>query len=337
MASQSDSKATTAQTQVVRPAGVGWLGVLLRRREIAVLGLILFISLTLMTLTPHFTNKANIKVVTDTIAPDMLITIGLTLVLLTAGIDVSVGSVLGLSAVVAADLMYYEHNMWLAILAAVLTGTLIGAINGFFIAVVRVNPLITTLAMMVAVRGAAIARTRGFLVGNFPEQFKFFGQGSIGPVGVPILIALIFFAVFYVLLNYTSFFQQAYFVGGNEKAARMSGVRIQWVKFVIYVISGALAGCAGIITLSRTMVGTSQMGLQAEFRAIPAAVIGGASLMGGEGNLIGPMLGVLLLALINDALVLMGVSAYYQALAQGLILLAAVSLDSLLHRGETRS
>lgn len=308
-----------------------------RKRELAVLMLVALISGFLALYSPHFLKPANIRVITDAIAADMLVTIGMTLVLISGCIDVSVGSTLGLSALMAADLMNRGTNMWLAIAIALFLAVVVGCINGFFVAYIRVNPLITTLAMQVAVRGISIARTRGFLVGNLPKQFSFWGQGSIGPIGVPILIAVIFTALFYILLNYTSFFQQLYFVGGSEKAARMSGVRVEVLKFAVYVLSALLAGIAGIITLARTMVGTSQIGLNAEFRAIPAAVIGGASLAGGEGNLIGPMVGTLLLAVINDALVLMGVSAYYQALAQGVILLAAVSLDAIIHRGERRS
>lgn len=311
---------------------IGALGQLWRKREIAVL-LLIVISSVIMTLSsPYFLREANLRAVTDTIAADMLVTIGLTLVLLIAGIDISVGSVLGLAAMIAAEIMSRGGSMGIAIPAGILTGTLLGAVNGFLIAVVEINPLVATLGMQVAVRGLGVAYTRGYMIGDLPDAFSFIGHGKVGPIGVPILIGLIIAAVFYVLLNYTSLFQQLYLIGGNEEAARISGVRVRRVKFFVYTICGMLAGLAGIITLSRTMVGSSQMGLGAEFRAIPAAVIGGASLMGGQGNIVGPMLGVLLLALINDALILLGVSSYYQGLAQGLVLLLAVTIDALVHR-----
>jgi ribose/xylose/arabinose/galactoside ABC-type transport system permease subunit len=303
-----------------------------RNREVAVLLLVVISCVIMATSSPYFLRRPNVRVITDMISADMLVTIGITLVLLTGGIDVSVGSVLGLSGLIAAEVMSGGGSIGLAIALGVIAGGVMGAINGFFIAAVRVNPLITTLATMQAFRGIAYARTRGYMIGHLPKAFSFFGTGKIGPLGVPIVIGIIFAAVFYVLLNYTSFFQQLYFIGGNERAARMSGVRVPRVKFIVYTISGLLAGAAGIIVLSRTMVGSAQMGIGAEFRAIPAAVIGGASLMGGQGNIIGPMLGVLLLAIINDGLVLNGVSSYYQALAQGVILLIAVAIDALLHR-----
>jgi len=307
-----------------------------KKREFAVILLILIMSTLLIFSTPNFLNKQNIRVLTDSIASDMIITIGLTFVLIIAGIDISVGATIGLSAVFAAEIMAAGESMWIAIGAALLVGLIIGMINAFFIAILRVNPLITTLAMQVTIRGVAIAKTKGYLIGGFPKEFEFFGQGKIGFIGTPIFIAIVIAVGAYLLLNYTAFFQQLYFIGGNEKAAQISGIKIQKVKFIIYSISGLLAGLAGVIVLSRTMVGTSNIGTGAEFRAIPAAVIGGASLMGGEGNIIGPLFGVLLLAIINDGLVLLGVSAYYQALCQGIILLLAVSLDAILHRKEIR-
>lgn len=314
-----------------------FLSVIWKRREFAVIFLIIIIIVIMIATSPYFLGKANIRTITASISSDMLVTIGLTLVLIIGGIDVSVGSTLGLAGVFAAEIMSEGANMWPAIGVAILVGLIIGALNGFFISILRVNPLITTLAMQVAVRGVAIAKTHGYLIGGFPEEFEFIGQGKILGIGTPILIGLVIAGIAYFLLNYSSFFQQFYFIGGNEKAARISGINITKVKFIVYLISGLLSGMAGVIVLSRTMIGTSNIGLGTEFRAIPAAVIGGASLMGGEGNIIGPMLGVLLLALINDALVLSGVSAYYQSLAQGVILLFAVSLDAIIHRNEIRS
>lgn len=251
------------------------------------------------------------------------------MVLITGGIDLSIGSVLGLSALVAGKLLNTGVGIPTAILCAVVTGTAVGLLNGVLVAVIRVPPLIATMGTMIIARGVTTVVTQGFLVGGFPKSFEVIGQGYLWGIPLPVcFVVVVAIAAGYLLKN-ARFLQQLYFIGGNTEAARLSGIRVERVTVAVYAISATLSAIAGVIMAARLGVVATSFGVGAELRAIPAAVIGGASLSGGEGTIGGTMLGVIFLALLTNAFVLLNVSVYWQGVASGVILLAAVIFDRL--------
>ena len=284
--------------------------------------------------SPVFLTADNIKTTAIGLSCDGIIAIGMTLALICGGFDLSVGSVMGLSAVVAATLFNTGMNIWLATLIAIVVGTLIGMLNGLMIGKVGINPFITTLAMMQIARGAVYIITSGTPVSvtGASKSFDFIGNGNF--LGIP-MIGLIF--VILVILG--QFFTRrstaamnVFYVGSNEKAAKLSGINTGNVKLFVYTFSAVVASIAGILSLARFSTATADMGNGSEMRVISAAVIGGCSLVGGEGSVFGSVLGVIMLNIINNALVLFNVSVNWQNLISGLILLFAVTVDVVSHK-----
>jgi ribose transport system permease protein len=205
-------------------------------------------------------------------------------------------------------------------------------INGLFVAYIRVPALITTLAMMTILRGLCFVLCAGMPVWGLPESFKILGQGYVGPMPIPVLIMLGVFAVGWVFLNRTRNGRYVYGLGGNREAVRLSGVYTVRVETLVYVISGFLTGLAGIIMLSRINTGQPKIGAGYEMDVITAVVLGGVSIMGGEGSLLGVLIGVLITGVLANGMILMDVSEYYQQITKGLVLLAAVTFDTLAKR-----
>jgi ribose transport system permease protein len=230
-------------------------------------------------------------------------------------------------------------NIWLASVIGILFGTLCGFINGFFITRVGLSAFITTLGMMQVARGATfvISAAMPIPLQSIPPAFKFLGRGIIPGIGVPFVIVLFIVSavIFDFLSRRSTSIRKIYYVGSNEKAARFSGVNVNRVRIGVYVLSAVVASVAGVLTIARFNSATPYYGDTIAFETISAAVIGGASLNGGEGTILGAMLGMALLALIQTSLNLLDVSPYWQNLVTGLILLAAVSLDFLSHRKRT--
>ena len=278
-----------------------------------------------------FRTLSNVENILQQISVNGIMAIGMTLVIITGGIDLSVGSVLALSAVVATWFVSSTHHqpypLVVSLMMGVLVGLVCGSINGLLIAKRRLAPFIVTLGMMTVARGLALVFTEGRPVIDLSDSYNKIGSGSIGPIPYP---ALIFFGVVLLgafVLHFTRFGRYVFAVGGNELAAKVSGVNTDRVLIGVYALGGALAGVAGIILSSRIMSGPPATGQGSELDAIAAVVIGGTSLSGGIGSVANTIVGVLIIGVMNNGLDLLNVPSYWQQVVKGLIIVLAVLLD----------
>ncbi len=299
-------------------------------RHPAVFPLLGFIVLFVLMvfLSGSFLTFNNLTNVARQVSINAIIAVGMTCAILTGGIDLSVGSVMALSGTVAAGLMITGIPMPLALLAGLLIGALFGAINGACVAYARMPPIIVTLASMSVARGLALIYTGGYPVSGLPDPFAFFGRGEVMGIQVPILIMAGIYIIAYAMLNHMSFGRYVYAIGGNEEAARLSGIRISRYKLLVYVISGLTAALAGLVLTSRLMSGQPNAGEGFELDAIAAVVLGGTAITGGKGAIIGTLVGAMMLGILNNGLNLMGVSPYVQNVIKGGIILAAIYISA---------
>lgn len=262
-----------------------------------------------------------------------ILAVGVTFVLLTGGVDLSLGSLIALTGVAAALLAHPgEYPVWIPVLAGVLAGAAAGALNGLVITLGRVAPFIVTLGMMTAARGLALIASGGRPVANLSRDFNAIGGGEFLGVPYPVMILAAVAATAWIVLSRFRIGRYVYAVGGNENAARASGVRVNRVKMFAYTVSGALAGLAGVVLAARITTGQPNAGAGYELDAIAAVVIGGTSLSGGIGGVGGTVLGALLMGVINNGLDLLNVPSYYQQIVKGLIIAGAVWLDRSQHK-----
>jgi ribose transport system permease protein len=244
-------------------------------------------------------------------------------------IDLSVGPVMALAGSVAAGLMLAAVPIPLAMVAALAVGALFGLANGACIAYLRMPPIIVTLASMGIARGLALLYTGGYPISGLPDVFSFFGRGTVLGIQVPILIMLGVYLLAWLMLNQLPFGRYVYAMGGNEEAARLSGIRVPRYKMLVYVISGLTAALAGLVLTSRLMSGQPNAGEGFELDAIAAVVLGGAAISGGRGAIVGTLVGAMMLGVLNNGLNLMNVSPYIQNVVKGGIILAAIYLSSV--------
>jgi ribose transport system permease protein len=296
---------------------------------LAVIGLLL-LSLLLSVLSPHFLTVSNILNVLRQISMIAVVAIGMTYVIITGGIDLSVGSVLALSAVCSAFLMNHGVSMYLAILAGIMIGGVCGFLNAMLI-VTRINmpPFVATLAMMSVGRGLSMVITEGRPIYGLPAQFGFIAGGYFSGIPVPVLIMILLYLIGHIHLSYVKTGMYFYATGGNEEAARVAGVDAKRVKLSAYVISGFTAALAGMILASRLVSIEPLAGLGYELDAIAAAVIGGANLYGGEGSLLGTLIGAIITGVLRNGLNLLDVSPYWQQVVVGLVIASVVSINAL--------
>ena len=301
-------------------------------RELALLGMIVLLIVVMSFASPYFLTKANFEAVVVGMVPTAIIVVGMTILLVAGSFDLSVGSVLALSSTIVAILLLAGVPIPLAIAGAALVGAVIGLLNGVIVCGLGVNPLIATLGTMLMARGVALVFTEGFSLTNLPPTFSVFGQVRF--VGLPVMVwvMLAILIVGDVALRRTRFLRQAYFIGSNEKSAALSGIAVNKVRITCFVISGLLAALAGIMLASRLMSGTPTAGSSLELQVLAAAVIGGASLRGGEGTIFGATLGVIFVALIANAMTMLAISIYWQMIVTGLVLVLAVAVDMLTRR-----
>jgi ribose transport system permease protein len=247
--------------------------------------------------------------------------------LVSGSFDLSVGSVLALASTACALMMIAGIPIFVAIVATLLLGGVIGLINGLLITGFAINPLVATLGTMSVARGLALVFTEGFSLSSLPPSFGL--AGNVNMLGLPMIVWLMILIVALgdFMLRRSTFFRQIYFIGSNEKAARLSGIRVDYVRVVAYVLTSTLAALAGILLASRLMSGTPTAGNGLELQVLAAAVIGGASLRGGEGTVLGAFLGAVFVALINNAMTMLAVSIYWQMIITGAVLVAAVAID----------
>ena len=264
------------------------------------------------------------------VTSNALIAFGMTFVILTGGIDLSVGSILALSSALTAGLLGSGMPVTLAILISLIMGCILGMMNGLLISYGKLAPFIVTLATMTIFRGATLVYTNGNPITKGLSDtflFQFLGQGYIVGIPFPVIIMFIVFIVLYVLIHKTAFGKSVYAIGGNEKAAYISGVKLNKVKIIIYSISGIMASISGLIITSRLSSAQPTAGASYEMDAIAAVVLGGTSLSGGKGRILGTLIGALIIGVLNNGLNIIGVSAFWQQVVKGVVILIAVLID----------
>lgn len=264
------------------------------------------------------------------VTSNALIAFGMTFVILTGGIDLSVGSILALSSALTAGLLGSGMPVTLAILISLILGCILGMMNGLLISYGKLAPFIVTLATMTIFRGATLVYTNGNPITKGLSDtflFQFLGQGYIVGIPFPVIIMFIVFIVLYVLLHKTAFGKSVYAIGGDEKAAYISGVKLNKVKIIIYSISGMMASISGLIITSRLSSAQPTAGASYEMDAIAAVVLGGTSLSGGKGRILGTLIGALIIGVLNNGLNIIGVSAFWQQVVKGVVILIAVLID----------
>lgn len=302
-------------------------------KELSVLLVLVLVSVLLSITTDSFATSDNLGSLAIGLSCDGIIAIGMTTAMIGGGFDLSVGGIFGLSAAIAALLTVAGVNIWLAVIIALAVCVLVGLINGLLISKVGVNPFITTLGMMSITRGLVLVLTdaRSVSIVKIPDiaSFRVLGTGDFLSIPIIVIAFILMGIIGDIVVKKTTIALQLFYVGSNEKAARLSGINVDRVKTSIYMITAFMAAIAGILSLSRFGVATALGGQGAEMRVVSATVIGGASLKGGKGSVLGAILGIVLLNVVNNGLVLLSISVYWQSVISGLILIIAVSIDTL--------
>jgi ribose transport system permease protein len=310
------------------------LGRAVRVRETGLILVILLLFLVMSFASPYFLTWENMRAMTMAFAVEGIVVVGMTILLISGGIDLSVGSVVALAMVIAGFLFLQGMDPWLASGIAIAASAGVGALMGLCVTKIGLHHFIVSLAFMVMARGVCLLFTQGRPLGLFtlPPEFKFIGQGSVGVIPFVIIFFVIFVLVSDQLLRRSTAFRKVFYTGSNEKAAAYSGIRTKRVIFLTTVLCSTLCGVAGIIYMARFGSAQPTFGIGMELNVIAAAVIGGASLSGGQGTIMGAILGAVLLSVVSSSLALLNVSVYWQDIIRGAILLAAVSFDYYLHK-----
>lgn len=300
------------------------------RKYQSIIMLVIF-SGVIAILNDRFLTVPNLLNVFRQSSINAVIACGMTFVILTGGIDLAVGSVLAISSAVCASLLISGVGVVPAVLAALLVGAVSGALSGIVITKGKVQPFIATLVMMTFLRGATLVFTNGtpLTLGSAKaaDAFYYLGNGKVLGMPLPIIMTVVVFGFAYYVLTQTKIGRYVYAVGGNEEASRLSGLNTDNVKIFVYTVSGVLAAIAGIIVTSRLSSAQPTAGTGYELDAIAAVVLGGTSLVGGKGKILGTIVGVLIIGILNNALNLMDISSYYQMIAKAAVILLAVLLD----------
>ena len=292
----------------------------------SLIGLVL-LCIVITIVTPNFLSVSNITNVFSQVSVNAIIAIGMTFVILTGGIDLSVGSTLAISGAVGASIVKLTGNVFLAIIVAAVIGIAVGLINGLLVSKGKLQAFIVTLATMTIFRGATLVFTDGTPISKLPEAFVKIGNGKLGFMPIPVIITIIIAIIAVYALSQTRFGRYLYALGGNEDASRLSGINTDKIKTLVYVVSGFASAIAGVIITSRIGSASPNAGTGFELDAIAAVVIGGTSLAGGEGTITGTLIGALIIGVLNNGLNLMNVSPFYQSIVKGLVILIAVLLD----------
>lgn len=286
---------------------------------------VLFIALAIGS--PSFRNPQNLLNLLQQNAVNGIIACGMTMMMISGGFDLSVGASAALSGMVAAAL-FLQFSIPIGIVGGLLASTFVGLVNGLLISKVGINPFVTTLGTQIITRGLIYVSTNARPIYGLPMSYMVVGLGKIGPLPVATTLLVIVAVVTHVLLKHTRFGQYVLSVGGNEEAARLSGINVGRIKTLVFTLGGALAGLGGLILLGQTLTGQPQAANGYELNAIAAVVVGGTSLSGGQGTISGTVIGVLLMGMIANALNLLNVSPYWQPVVTGFILLLAVGFDA---------
>jgi ribose transport system permease protein len=316
------------------PGGRGLMAVkaILQVRELTLFALILIICAVMALVTPYFLSSANFRAVSIGLVPTAIIAVGMTVLLVSGGFDLSVGSVMALSGTVTALMVINGVPISVTIILALALGIIIGIGNGLLVTLVGINPLVATLGTMSVARGSALVLTEGRSVGNLPREFGYVGDATWEGLPLMVIIMMVIVIAGDLALRHTRYLRQVYYIGANEGAAKLSGILVNRVRIFAYALTGFLASLAGLLLASRLQAGTPTAGNGLELQVLAAAVIGGARLGGGAGTVFGAFLGVVFVGLINNAMTMLQVSVLWQIVVAGIILIVAVALDNLLRR-----
>lgn len=298
--------------------------------KIGVYVILVFIFLFFSVLTSTFMTTKNILNICRQVSMIGICSVGMTMVLLTGGIDISVGSLIALVGVVSSKLMV-ETSMPIipAMLIGIAVSTLAGLFTGIMVAKFKIPALISTLAMLTIARGIAFILTKGIPIYGLPEAVKILGQGYLFSIPIPVIIMLITFLFGWWLLEKTRYGRHVYAIGGNEEVARLSGINVDWTKIKIYGLSGFFAGLSGVIMLSRINSGQPATSQGFEMDVITGAVLGGVSVAGGEGRIVNVIAGVMIMGILGNGMTLLNMDEYWQWVVKGLVLLFAVAFDNI--------
>lgn len=297
---------------------------------ISLLASFLVLCLFFTSQSEFFFTTTNLENLAGTLAIVGIASIGMTLVLITGGVDISVGSVAALAGVVISQLwLKSEIPLGIGVIAALLSGALVGLINGFIVTFLKINPLITTLATFSIIRGLAFVLSEGQTNMLQNATFNFIGRGDIAGIPFSLLLMLSLYLLFGFVLRQTNFGRNLYAIGGSPEASRLAGIPVTRNLLIIYTVCGLLAALSGVINASQLASSAPRAATGLEFTVVTAVVLGGTSLAGGKGTLIGTLVGVIILRVLNNGLVLMEVSSFYQDVARGVVLLLAISFDQI--------
>ncbi|MCK5094171.1 MAG: ABC transporter permease [Spirochaetes bacterium] len=280
-------------------------------------------------LSPYFLKVRNLYAIGLTISVIGIVCIGQSLVLLTAGFDLSVGSVSGFAGMLVAFLTKHYGNYWLMFFAGLAAGAAVGLINGLLITKGDINPLITTLSMLSIFQGATFLVSRGFAISVNLDSFRFLGTTRVFGTPLPIVILIVLYIIFFIILKYSVFGRYIYSIGGNAEAAKLSGINVDKIRIIIFMLSGLLSAFGGIVLASRLGAAQTTAGSQYPLNSIAACVLGGISIAGGEGVIFGSLIGVAIIGVLQSGLIMVNMPSYYQWIATGLVLLIAVYVDTM--------
>jgi len=309
-----------------------WLKKIVKQREFMIFMIVTVMFIFMTFASPYFLTVPNLLAVMLGLSLEAIIAVAMVHLMVSGGFDMSVGSVVAFTGAVTAMLLRSGIPVVVAVLFGLLIGAAIGLFNGFIVAKVGINAFVTTLSSLSLFRGLTLIVTHGQNITGLPKSFKLIGQLKIVGVQTPIIIAVVLLIIGDLLLRRSRFFRQSYYIGGNEQAARLSGIPVDKMKILAYMLTGLFAGISGIVMTARLGAASVTAGSGMELRVITAVIIGGASLNGGEGSILGAFLGTLLMALIINALTLLGVDVYWQTFVIGATLLLAVLIDTLSKR-----
>jgi ribose transport system permease protein len=301
-----------------------------RTTEFTIISVVIFIAIVMSFVTPNFATAFNIGTLIRQISFITIVAYGQTLVLITAGIDLSVGAVAALCAMVSSWLMINTSiDAYLCIVIGIALGALLGAFNGFFIAKVKINAFIITLTAGEIFAGFVMVLTKGRTIVGIPEKAVYLGQGMVGPIPLPVIYMIVIGIVLAYILRNTPFGRFIYSIGDNETAARLVGIKVDKIKIIVYMLSSSLASFAGIMFILRLSTGQPSIGAEWLLPSVTAAILGGTSLSGGQGGIVGTTFGAALMGILANAIVLLNVSPYWQRVVIGTVVLMAVVFDQL--------
>ena len=301
-------------------------------RQLSTLSGLLGLALVLWALTPHFLTISNLLNIAEQATIIAIVAAGMTFVIISGGIDLSVGSVLAFAGVVMASVLHRGLPLPLALMVGLGAGLICGLMNGLLITIGRLPPFIATLGMMSVARGAALMFTEGRPISGFSENFRALATGEVLRVPTPVIIMIGVYVIAHFVLRRTKLGRYTYAIGGNEEAALLSGINVKLYKTMVYGLAGLLSGLAAILLTARLNSAQPIAGMSYELDAIAATVIGGTSLLGGEGTVVGTLIGALIMAVLRNGLNLLGVSSFIQQIVIGSVIIVAVLIDMALKR-----